>query len=223
MNARFDPSLTTRTGFARVAPAIVEAARAISTATAHEAYGRRGELPAEIKPVDRGARICGPALTVHSPGGDNLWLHRAIALAQPGDILVAYVSGVFDYGYWGEIMSTAAGARQLGGVVIDGFVRDGVLLGQAGPPIFARGLNIRGTGKDFGARGWIGAPIRIGDTTIRAGDLVLGDDDGVACFPASDAKAVIEASVARDAREADVMRRLRAGETTMDIYGFDRG
>lgn len=222
MSQVFDPATTTRRSFERLAPALLDRAKAISAATAHEAFGRLGQLPGAIKPVDAGARICGPALTVHSPGGDNLWLHRAIALARPGDVLVAYVSGVFDYGYWGEIMSTAAGARGLGGVVIDGGVRDGVLLGTAGPPIFSRGLNIRGTGKDFGARGWIGAPVRIGDTTIAAGDLVIGDDDGVVCIPAAAAEAVIHASIARDEREADVMARLRAGETTMDIYGFDR-
>ena len=222
MSSLFDHSATTRSVFERVPPDLVERARSISAATAHEAYDRQGNLPGEIRPIDRGARICGPALTVHSPGGDNLWLHRAIAIAEPGDVLVAFVSNVFDFGYWGEIMSTAAGARGLGGVVIDGCVRDGLLLGKAGPPIFARGLNIRGTGKDLGGRGWIGAPILIGSTTIHAGDLVIGDDDGVVCIKSGNVAAVIDASIAREAREVDVMERLRAGETTMDIYGFDR-
>jgi 4-hydroxy-4-methyl-2-oxoglutarate aldolase len=155
---------------------------------------------------------------VHSPGGDNLWLHRAIAEAQPCDVLVVYVSGAFDYGYWGEIMSTGAVSRGLGGLVIDGGVRDGALLEGVGLPVFARGLCVRGTGKDDGARGWLGAPLLLGDTIVRAGDLIIGDADGVVSVRAADIAQVIEASRQRDEREADIMQRLRAGETTLGVY-----
>ena len=123
----------------------------------HEAGGKIGALPSIIKPVAPAFRCCGPALTVHSPGGDNLWLHRALDVAQPGDVLVVHVSGAHEHGYWGEIMTTMAKVRGLAGLVIDGCVRDGVLLEQIGFPVFARGLCIRGTGKDYGAIGWINA------------------------------------------------------------------
>ncbi|WP_322060626.1 4-carboxy-4-hydroxy-2-oxoadipate aldolase/oxaloacetate decarboxylase [Paraburkholderia sp. J63] len=218
---RFDPAETTRLDIPRVAAAVVEAARALPSATLHEAAGKRGALPAAIKPVAPGFRIGGPAVTVHAPGGDNLWLHRAIYAAQPGDVLVVSVGDAYEYGYWGEVMSTASQVRQLGGLVIDGCVRDRSLLEQIGFPVFARGLSIQGTGKDFGARGWINAPTRFGNVTVHAGDLIVGDDDGVVCVARHEAARAIDAGHAREAAEADQLRRLKAGETTLGIFGWE--
>ena len=218
---RLDPRETTRLDFIRADQAIVEAARGISAATLHEAGGRTGALPSAIKPVAPGFRVCGPAVTVHAPPGDNLWLHRAIYAAQPGDVLVVSVSEAYEHGYWGEVMSTASQARQLGGMVIDGCVRDGMLLAEIGFPVFARGLCIRGTGKDFGARGWVNAPTSIGGITVQAGDLVVGDSDGVVCVPRERAGDVVEAGRKRDATELAQCERLRNGETTLAIFGWD--
>jgi 4-hydroxy-4-methyl-2-oxoglutarate aldolase len=204
----------------RIDASIVEAARGLSAATLHEAAGRIGALPAAIKPVSPVFRVCGPAVTVQGPGGDNLWLHRAIYLAQPGDVLVVHVDGVHEFGYWGEIMSVAAAARGLGGLVIDGCVRDAAVLADVGLPVFSRGLCIRGTGKDHGARGWINFPVLFGDVTVHPGDLVVGDIDGAVALPRLAASAIVQQSVLRDAKEAGVMQRLRAGERTLEIYDF---
>ena len=217
---RFDDRLTTRSDFARVSPATVAAAARLPTATLHEAAGKIGVMPPAIKPVAPGMKFAGPALTVQGPGGDNLWLHRAIAAAQPGDVMVVNVSGAFDHGYWGEIMGTAAQVAGLAALVIDGCVRDGELLAQIGLPVFARGLCIRGTGKDFGARGWIGHPTLFDDVTVNAGDLVVGDGDGVVVIPREQAQSAVEASVRREAAEAEQLRRIEAGESTMSIFNF---
>ncbi len=218
MTDRINPAETTHTGIERTSQALVAEAATLPTATLHEAGGRIGALPGVIRPVHPAMGLCGPAVTVHSPAGDNLWIHRALYAAQPGDVLVVFASDGCDWGYWGEILSTAAMARGLGGLVIDACVRDGVLLGSLGFPVFARGLNIRGTGKDFGARGWINAPIIIGDIVINPGDLVVGDGDGVVAIPRLQAGEVIAAS---KAREAAIMERLRAGETSLSIYGWE--
>lgn len=215
-----DAASTTRLDFERVAPAVVAAARELPTATLHEAGGKIGALPSALKPVGRSMRACGPALTVHSPPGDNLWLHRALAVARPGDMLVVHTSGAFEHGYWGEIMSTMAQARGLAGLVIDGCVRDGALLEHIGFPVFSRGLCIRGTGKDYGAIGWIGAPVLVGDVSVRAGDLVVADGDGVCVLPRERAAEVVARSRQREAEEAAILERLRAGESTMQVYGF---
>jgi 4-hydroxy-4-methyl-2-oxoglutarate aldolase len=215
-----DASTTTRVDIERVGAETVEAARALPAATLHEAGGKIGALPAAIRPMAPSFRCCGPALTVHSPGGDNLWLHRALALARPGDVLVVHASGAHDHGYWGEIMSTMASARGLGGLVIDACVRDGALLEGIGFPVFARGLCIRGTGKDFGAIGWINAPVRIGDVTVAAGDLVVGDGDGVVVLPRARAAEVVHHAQRRERDEAAILERLRGGESTMQVYGF---
>jgi 4-hydroxy-4-methyl-2-oxoglutarate aldolase len=193
----------------------------LPTATLHEAAGRVGALPSAIKPVHPSMKVCGSAVTVHSPPGDNLWLHRAIYVAQPGDVLVVYASGGYEFGYWGEIMSAAARARHLGGLVIDACVRDGAILNDFGFPVFARGLCIRGTGKDTDARGWINHPVLVGDITVSAGDLVAGDTDGVVVIPQARAAQVTGAAAGREHKEASILERIAAGERTLEVYNFD--
>lgn len=211
---------TIRPDIERTSASVVAAAQALPTATLHEAGGRIGVLPSAIKPVAATFRVCGPAVTVHSPGGDNLWLHRALYVAQPGDVLVVHVSGDYDFGYWGEIMSCAAKARGLAGLVIDGCVRDGGILADFGLPVFARGLCIRGTGKDYGARGWVNFPVVFGDLTVNAGDLIVGDTDGVVAIPRERAEEVVAAAGQREAKEAAILDRIRAGERTLEVYNF---
>jgi 4-hydroxy-4-methyl-2-oxoglutarate aldolase len=220
MDRRVDDTSTIRTEIDRVSPDTAIAALALSSATLHEAADKIGVMPPAIKPIAPHLKIAGPAVTVQSPGGDNLWIHRAIYAAKAGDILVVSVSGVFDHGYWGEVMSTAARQRGLAGLVIDGCVRDVALLRDIGFPIFARGLCIRGTGKDFAARGWINAPTLFDDLVVHPGDLIMGDEDGVVTIPKSKAAAAVEAARKREAQEADICRQLEAGKTTLDIYGW---
>lgn len=218
-----DPALaypTIRHEIDRVTPDVVARALTLPSATVHEAGGRVGALPPAIKPVHPSMKLCGPAVTVHSPGGDNLWIHRALYVAQPGDVLVVYASDVHDHGYWGEIMSTAAQVRGLGGLVIAGGVRDIDLLERIGFPVFATGLCIQGTGKDTLARGWVNHPVRLGDTTVHAGDLVLGDRDGVVVVECGRAAEVVQAAEQRESREADVLKRIAAGERTLEVYNF---
>jgi len=211
---------TIQADIARVNADTVAAARALPTATLHEAGGRIGVMPSAIKPVSSGMCLCGTAVTVHGPAGDNLWLHRAIYVARPGDVLVVHVSGGYDWGYWGEIMSSAAHARGLAGLVIDGCVRDGAVLADFGLPVFARGLCIRGTGKDFGARGWINFPTLFDDLVVHPGDQIEGDTDGVVAIPRARAAEVVALARQREAKEAAVIERIRAGERTLDIYNF---
>jgi len=218
---KHDSTLTTRLDIPRLSPDLVAAAARLPTATLHEAARKIGALPSAIKPVAPGFRFAGSALTVHSPGGDNLWLHRALDVAQPGDVMVVYAGGAHEHGYWGEIMTTMAKVRGLAGLVIDACVRDGVLLGEIGFPVFARGLCIQGTGKDFGAIGWINHPVPMGHVVVDAGDLVVGDFDGVVAIPRDRAAEVIAAAEKREAEEAAILRRLEAGEGTLAVYGWN--
>ncbi|MBC8740904.1 4-carboxy-4-hydroxy-2-oxoadipate aldolase/oxaloacetate decarboxylase [Paraburkholderia sp. UCT31] len=215
-----DQASTTRLDFEHVDAKVVEAARNVPAAALHEAGGKIGVLPTSIKPVVPGFKICGTAFTVHSPGGDNLWLHRAILAAKPGDVLVVYTNDAYDHGYWGEVMTTAAKVRGLAGLVIDGCVRDADLLEQIGFPVFSRGLSIRGTGKDYGAIGWLNAPVLLGNTTVEAGDLIVGDRDGVVAVPRARAAEVVAKAAQREIDEAAICKRIEAGETTMQIYNF---
>lgn len=202
---------------------LVRALSTLSTATLHEAAGQTGALPSAIKPIARAMRVCGVAFTVASPPLDNLWLHRAIAAASTGSVLVVTVGGVFEAGYWGDIMTTAALARGLGGLVIDGCVRDLTAIAASGFPVFARGLCIRGTAKDPASAGRLQGALEIGSVLVRPGDLIVGDADGVVALASDTVSDVLARARRRVAGEADVVRALRQGRTTLDIYGWDRG
>ena len=193
----------------------------ISASTIHEAAGKIGALPAAIKPLDPAQRVCGPAFTVKGAPGDNLWLHHALDQAKPGDVLVADVGGHYDAGYWGEVMTVSAQARGLGGLVINGCVRDGQAMIDLGFPVFARGTCMRGTEKDHNFKGALAQPLPMGDVLVQPGDLVIGDGDGVVVIPRDQISKAIAASNARDAREAEMMEVLRTGKTTVEIYGWE--
>jgi 4-hydroxy-4-methyl-2-oxoglutarate aldolase len=197
---------------------LLQRALKLSSAALHEAAGKAGALPSAIKPLSPSMRLCGRALPVRSPPGDNLWLHRAIYRAQPGDVLVIDVGDGREYGYWGEVMTIAAQVRKIAGIVITGGVRDQLQIIRRAFPVCCTTICIRGTSKNPGGEGQIGAPINIGEVTVRHGDLVLGDADGVIVVSALDAERSIQQSEEREAQEQSIFERLRRGETTIDIY-----
>jgi 4-hydroxy-4-methyl-2-oxoglutarate aldolase len=190
----------------------------IPTATLHEAMGKYGALPAAIKPLNPAMKLCGTAVPIHTMPGDNLLLHRGIAHASPGDVLVVHVSGHYEAGYWGEIMTVAAQARELAGLVIDGCVRDADPIEASGFPVFCRGLCIHGTTK-FG-RGTLNQPIVIGNVTIQPGDIIVGYRDGVVVVPRDRLVEAITAAHAREAKESKTIASLKEGKTTLEIYGW---
>jgi 4-hydroxy-4-methyl-2-oxoglutarate aldolase len=201
----------------------IQRASAYGTATLHEAAGRIGALPSIIRPIVPTFRLCGPAFTVHGRGYDNLWIHRAVYAANRGDILVVATGLALEAGYWGEILNEAAIARHLGGVVLEGGARDSSVLALQSFPVFSVGLCIAGTGKDFGATGWLNAPIQLGQVVIQPGDLVAGDNDGVVVIPKEQVDETLRLSAHREADETRKIERIKAGERTVDLYEFGMG
>lgn len=172
------------------------------TATIHEALGRIGNLPHQIKPLNKKMRLCGPAYPVQCKQYSNVNLHRAYAHAMAGDIIIADCSGAYDAGYWGDLLTTGAMNHGIAGFVIDGCIRDGDEIEALGFPVFCRGLAIRGTGKD--PDGYLNEPITIGEIEVVPGDIVVGDRDGVVIVPKDSVEEAIEKSRARDAKETSV-------------------
>lgn len=188
-----------------------------SAATVHEAAGQRGALPSAIQAIAPWCRVGGTAFTVRTPPHDNLWIHRAIYAAQPGDVLVVDTGQAFEAGYWGELMTHAARAVSLGGLVIDGRVRDREVLERLGFPIFSRGVCLRGTTKAQDGPGALNVPIHIGDVTVGPGDFVVGDRDGVTVVPAAEQAEVLQRSAEREAYETSIINRLREGQRLLDL------
>jgi 4-hydroxy-4-methyl-2-oxoglutarate aldolase len=189
----------------------------IDVATVHEALGKRGAMAAAIKPIYAGMRVCGPALTVRSQPGDNLMLHKAIDIVSPGEVLVVDIGG-WEGGPWGDLMSVMAQARGCGGLVIDGYVRDGRTIRAREFNVFARGLSVNGTSKEN--LGLINHPVSCGGAIVEPGDLVLGDEDGVCVVPKAEANAVLERATARLAEEGLSRERFARGDTLWDLGGL---
>lgn len=194
-------------------------AAVLGSATIHEAAGRIGALRSDLLPAGP-FRAAGPAFTVQCPDGDNLWLHRAIYQAAPGDIIVAATGDEQPiWGYWGEIMSVAARERSIAGLVLEGGSRDHEELTAVGFPVWSLGRCIRGTVKDRERpEGAFASEVVIGGEAVRSGDLVVADLDGVAVVPAADAASVIAAGEQRRVKEARVMEALAGGATTLEIF-----
>jgi len=189
-------------------------------ATAYEAQGKIGAMTSNIKPIYNSMKICGPAITVQCHPGDNIMLHKAVAIAQPGDVIVACV-GYSEAGYWGEVLTIAAQARGVGGLVIDGSVRDGLAIKKRGFSVFSRGLCMKGTVKE--TVGFINYPVICGNVLINPGDIILGDDDGIVVIPKEKAQETLKKSQDREKKEQIMMEKLLSGKlTTLELLGLDK-
>jgi len=175
----------------------------------------------EIKPIDSDMKVCGTSITVDCPAADNLTLHKAIEVAAEGDVLVVDAKGNKEAGgMWGEIMTTAAQTKGIRGVVIDGAVRDVRALLDLRFPTFASAISPGGTVKK--TLGSINTSIICGGVAVHPGDVVIGDADGVVVVPMNIAEDLITKAEEREDAETEIKKRLRMGETTMKIYGFDQ-
>lgn len=187
----------------------------LASATVHEASGRKGYIDYDINPIRSGIKVCGPAFTVQCAPGDNCMLHKALERAQPGDVLVASVGGAYDYGYFGDLMATSAIAKGLGGLCIDGCIRDSAEIIASGFPVFTRGFCIRGTAK--GTIGLINYPTVFGGQTIFPGDLILGDDDGLVVVRHAEIDFVLTKAKERVAKEIEKEAVLKSGVSSVEF------
>jgi 4-hydroxy-4-methyl-2-oxoglutarate aldolase len=197
---------------------MIEAFSQLDVSTVYEAQGKIGLMNHEIKPIMDNVLICGPAVTVTCFAGDNLMIHAAIEVCQPGDILVITTIGQSTAGMIGELIVMALQKRGVKGVVIDAGIRDVSRIRELGFPIWTKAISSQGTTKTRG--GWVNAPVICAGAAVNPGDLILADDDGVVVVRQDQLQQVLEASKQRMQREEQTKAKISNGELSVDFYSL---
>jgi len=192
----------------------------LSVCNVLDAMGPSWPVESVVHPVDPSFRVCGPAFTVECVPGDNLTLHHALYLAEPGDVLVVGGSPECSAGLWGELMSTSARAKGLAGTIIDGPVRDPEEIRALAYPVFCRQFHPRRAAKERYGR--INISIDIGAISVQPNYIVLGDANGIVCIPADRLSEVLQFTLDVASKEADIKRQIRSGHTLFEILNLQR-
>lgn len=193
----------------KVGDEVIERYRGLPVANISDSMSRMTAGGSRVQPMHVGSTIIGPAITVKTRPGDNLMTHKALDLAEPGDVIVVDAGGDLTNAIIGELMIAYAVERRLGGFIINGAVRDSGAIRRGTFPVYAAGVTHRGPYKD--GPGEINVPIAIDGMVIEPGDLIVGDEDGFLCVPFDDVDRIYEAAAAKKKAEERSMIDIQAG------------
>lgn len=188
----------------------VEAFRSLPVANVSDVMARMTAGGSMLRPFYTGGTMTGPAITVKSRPGDNLMVHKALDIAEPGDVVVVDAGGDTTNAIIGELMVAHAQHRGLGGIVIFGAIRDSAEISAGSFPVFACGVTHRGPYKD--GPGEVNVPIAIDGMVIHPGDLICGDPDGMLSVPIDDAETLFAAASKKHEAETRQMENIRLGK-----------
>ncbi|WP_040665274.1 RraA family protein [Nitratireductor aquibiodomus] len=199
-----------RQAWVRVDESVVARANGLPVSNISDVMSRHAGAPGSLRAMHREGAMAGPALTVSVRPGDNLMLHKALVMAQPGDVIVVDAGGALENAIMGELMLARGVQSGIAGVVIHGAIRDSESIGKQDTPVFASGLSHRGPYKD--GPGEIGFPVTLGTMIVNPGDLVVGDRDGVLALPRETAAEILERAWKKNAAEEKQLKATLAGQ-----------
>src|SRR5262245_15070993 len=190
----------------------------LGVATVHEAQGRSGLMQPYMRPVWRGARIAGSAITVLAHPGDNWMIHVACEMLKKGDIMVVACSSENSDGAFGELLATSLKTLGAKGIVLDVGCRDAAEISEMKFPVWSRAISAKGTVK--ATVGSVNVPVVCAGQAIKPGDVIVADDDGGVVVDREQGAEVARLGVEREKKEAASRARLQKGELGLDIYGM---
>jgi 4-hydroxy-4-methyl-2-oxoglutarate aldolase len=202
----------------RAEPDIVQSLGDLGVATVHEAQARTGLMRPYMRPIYPTAKAVGTAITISCHPGDNLMIHAAIEFCTQGDILVVTTTSESTDGMFGELLAESARAHGVVGLVIDAGVRDVRDLTEMQFPVWSKAVSAQGTVK--ATAGSVNVPVICAGTTVRAGDVIVADADGVVVVKRESASEVARLAAERFAKEQKTRERLKSGELGIDFYGL---
>lgn len=197
---------------------LIQVLGAQGSATVSEAQDRTGLLHPYMRPIYPTARVAGSAITVLCHPGDNLMIHAALEICQPGDVLVVATTSPSTCGMFGELMGTSCQTHGIRGLIVEAGIRDVAELTTMQFPVWAKAISAQGPLK--AVPGSVNIGIVCAGVQVNPGDIVVGDVDGVVVVPRAQAVAVAQLGQERIAREEQVRARLKAGEYSVNIQGL---
>ena len=203
---------------ARPEAEVVQRLGELGVATVHEAQGRAGLMKPYMRPIYPTAKVAGPAVTVLSHPGDNLMIHAAVEICQPGDVLVVALVSESTDGMFGELLACSVRAHGVAGVVIDAGVRDVADLTEMKFPVWAKAICAQGTVKE--TAGSVNVDVVCAGALVHPGDVIIGDLDGIVVVPREQAAEVVRLGGERLVKEQRSRERLSSGELGIDMYGL---